>query len=151
MTNQAKTTSVETARQTAPAITAESLANFHGSENFHRHQLSGMIYTDGIKHVAEAGQAYWLIDAIASYQRDRRLTGDEMLRDYQIWQLKVNADKSAALTCKADTNEPYAITQEIEFTDFPLSAIKLTVDRGSTYNAAGRAVPCMTLMLPSER
>lgn len=132
-------------------LTAESLAHFHGSENFHRHQMSGMTYTDGIDYLAEAGGAYWLIDAIGSYQRDRRLTGDGMLRDYQIWQLRVNADKSATLTCQADTNEPYAIEQKIEFTDFPLPAIKLTVERGGMYNAAGQVVPCMTLMLPSER
>ena len=43
---------------------------------------------------------------------------------FQVWKLKVNADRTAALTCD-DGNGNILHTQEIAFTDFPLDEIKL--------------------------
>jgi len=62
-----------------------------------------------------------------------------MLCDFQIWQLKVTG-KKATVTCLRDTDD-VAFTQEIEYTDFPLSEIKLYCERGEE----------MTVMLPNER
>ena len=67
----------------------------------------------------------WLVDAIASYQGTRALKTD-MLKDFQIWILKVDREaKKGVLTCIADDGWPPAITQEIEYTDFPLDEITL--------------------------
>lgn len=120
------------------------LSQFTGSENFYRHWLGGLIYTDGVQYLAEQAQAFWLIDAIASHQpRARR---DPMLRDFQIWFLRKNkTGNGARLECWRDTGEGQkaAIVQRIEFTDFPFDAVdsrevKLYVENG-------------TLCLPSER
>lgn len=118
-----------------PALTKADLAQFYGTENWYEHPL-GILYTDGVKFVAERGGAYWLIDAIASWQSDPRIRDDRMLQAIQFWTLTVNPDRSAVLCCERDTDD-IALTQEIEFTDFPLQSIRLYVEDG-------------VLLLPSE-
>ena len=116
-------------------ITQADLARFQGTERYHQHWVRRFQYTDGVKYLADAAEAYWLIDAIASYQPDERVKGDEMLRHFQIWQLSVQ-NKQATLTLLRDTDDPI-LTQEIKYTDFPLDEIKLYLNE-------------KVLMLPSE-
>ena len=112
------------------------LNQFTGSAMFYRHWTGRLIYTEGVKYLAEKGDAYWLVDAIVSHQPDKRLKTPE-LAAFQLWELVVHEDKSATLTVRADSDQPAVITQEIPFTDFPLDSIKLYVCTG-------------TLLLPSE-
>ena len=113
----------------------ENLSNFHGTENYYTNPLYPFMYTDGINYLAENGGAYWLLDVIASWQKE--LDSSQI----QFWRLKVNSDKSAVLTCERDMDES-VITQQIPFTDFPLSEVTLYLcDMG---NAKG------VLLLPSE-
>ena len=110
----------------------KELEQFGGTINYYRHPL-GIIFTDGVKYLAEKAGAYWLIDAIASWQIE------EKVRTYpfQLWELKVNENQTATLTMREDTGEPEIVRQEIPFTDFPLEYQKLyLVDK--------------VLMLPSE-
>lgn len=114
------------------------LAQFTGTENYHRFGMRrNVVATDGVKYLAENAKAYWLLDAIASYQGDKRITG--RLRDMQFWNLTVKG-RGAILTCRADDGIPPAITQEIEYTDFPLPSIDLWVGCGDL----------IVIMLPSE-
>jgi len=113
------------------------LGQFTGSEQWYRHFLRGLIYTDGIHYLVENGAA-WLVDAIASHQMSKKLVGP--LRDFQLWELKVKNGK-AVLTCKADSDQKPVITQRIEYTDFPMEHITIYVERGEH----------LTMMLPSER
>ena len=113
------------------------LAQFCGSAEFFQHWTKRLIYTEGVQYMAERGGAYWLIDAVASYQPDQRITSRPDLVDFQLWELAVAEDKSAVLTMRGDSDQPAVITQEIPFTGFPLEQIKLYVCNG-------------TLMLPSE-
>jgi hypothetical protein len=55
---------------------------------------------------------------------------------FQVWTLNVAADRTATATA-ADGNDRVIVRQEIEFTDFPLSEIKLYLTDG-------------VLLLPSE-
>ena len=65
-----------------------ALAHFIGSMQQHRFSpLSRLVLTDGVQYLAEKAGAYWLMDIIASYQQ--KCMKDEMLRDFQIWTLKV--------------------------------------------------------------
>jgi hypothetical protein len=99
-----------------------------GTENYYKHSLTGLLYTDGVKEIADLG-AYWLIDAIASYQYKMRGV------EFQVWELKVDErNNSAVLIGKDDDIE--IIRQKISYTDFPCS-IKFYVVDG-------------VLMLPSE-
>lgn len=97
-----------------------NLRQFCGTENYFRHSLSGLLFTDGIKYLADEAGAYWLIDAIVSYQTSR-------LKEkcpFQVWALKVN-NSSGVLTMREDLENLEEIRQEIEYTDFPLDYIKL--------------------------
>ncbi|CAA9573874.1 hypothetical protein AVDCRST_MAG81-2002 [uncultured Synechococcales cyanobacterium] len=125
-----------------------ALSRFHGCETFYRYWTGRLIYTEGVKYLADTAHCYWLIDAIASHQPKCRK--DMMLADFQVWYLLREGQKAvswvsvegdgAVLTCWRDTpseDTPPPIQQSIEFTDFPLAQIKLYYSMG-------------VLMLPSE-
>ena len=40
----------------------------------------------------EEGKAYWLLDAIASYQYDQRINSNEDLRSLQFWTITVDLE-----------------------------------------------------------
>lgn len=111
----------------------DSLAQFSGSENRYRH-WSDLVFTDGIKYMAESCQAYWLIEVIASYQHLFRK--DPMLGQIQLWTLHKVEKGGWELICERDSGD-VAIRQIIEFSDFPLDEIKIYVAN-------------QTIMLPSE-
>ena len=67
----------------AAKLTSE-LASFTGTTQYYPHFL-GLLYTDGIHHLAEHAGAYWLIDAIASWQPEVR----SIEKDFQLWELVV--------------------------------------------------------------
>jgi len=97
----------------------EDLRQFTGTEQWYRHGLMPDItYTDGARHVAEAGGAYWLLDEIATSQLIKEVKAEE----FQHWVLKVK-DNSATLTCD-DGNENVVYQKEISFTDFPLEKVE---------------------------
>ena len=96
------------------------LRHFTGSENWYRYGLvKSIVYTDGVKHVADRAGAYWLIDQIALSQKFEKAVSAE---PFQFWKLKVNADHSCVLSCE-DGNGKTVLRKELEFTDFPLSEI----------------------------
>jgi hypothetical protein len=104
------------------------LAHCTGGDEIYRHWL-GVQYTEGVQYLAEKANAFWLIDAIASYQPSPRVRKSERLQEFQFWELKVNlAEHTSVLTCREDSDEKPVITQRIEYTDFPLASIKLYVE-----------------------
>jgi hypothetical protein len=111
-------------------LTKDTLEQFTGTEQWYRH-LSGYLYTDGVRYVAQEGGAYWLIDKIlltASVKED--------LQEFGAWKLTVNEDKSAILVCE-DGNYHELYREKIDWTDFPLNTIELWFENG-------------VLILPSE-
>lgn len=115
-------------------LTAHDLTHFIGSEEFYTQPLYGRVrYTEGVQHVAETGEAYWLLDAIIFSARHEPRLRDE---GFQVWTLTVK-EASALLTCTdGDSDQPLYV-QHIPFTDFPLDTIVLWLVEG-------------TLMLPQE-
>jgi len=112
-------------------INQNDLDQFYGTEQWHRWSrlFPHMLLTDGTKYVADHGGrsgAYWLFDAIGSHQP--KALKNPRLRDFQLWVLRVNPDKSAVLTCQEDSGELPFIKQKIEYTDFDLKEIKLWVE-----------------------
>jgi len=103
------------------------LKQFHGTSEYHKHLFPGkspILITDGCKYVRDECNAYWLFDAILSYQYDR------ILKDinFQVWELKrLKMDLSWQLTCREDTGTKPLIRQTIEFSDFPIDYVKIWV------------------------
>jgi hypothetical protein len=115
----------------------ELLSGYYCTENYYQHfLLRNFVYTDGVKAMAEAGSAYWLIDAIASHQKKAQKIGY-----FQLWELKKQVDGTWLLTCREDSGMKPVVSQKIEYSDFPMNEIKLYVEGdGSRY----------VLLLPSE-
>jgi hypothetical protein len=110
------------------ALNAADLTMFTGTDTWRSWSplFPKMLLTAGAQYVAENGGtsgAYWLMDAIASYQPE--LQKNTRLRDAQFWTLKVNPDKTATLVCQEDSDMEPVVTQQIEFTDFDLPEIQL--------------------------
>lgn len=104
-------------------LTRSDLAHFTGTEQIWRHSLIPHIrYTDGARHVAIAGEAWWLLDKIACAQLEPKYAGQE----FQLWTLTVKCDLSADLVC-TDGNSTDISAEQIAYTDFPLPGIKLYV------------------------
>ncbi len=111
-------------------LTEADLRNFTGSEHWYRHGLvRTILFTDGVKYVADEGGAYWLLDEIALAQRFEVRV---MAERFQVWTLKVNADRTATLSC-GDGNNNTVYTKEIPFTDFPADEITLWFANNTIY------------------
>jgi len=110
-----------------------NLEFFTGSENLYKHQLSTLKYTDGVKYVADTVGAYWLIDAIGSYQHTKAMRDNE----FQTWELSYEGRLDYYKLLATDGNGKVLIKQKIESSDFPKDGIKMFVSHG-------------VLMLPSE-
>lgn len=102
-----------------------ALAQFSGTEGYTRGFL-GLFYTDGTKAMADMCGAYWLLDAIASHQPKAKKACDGL----QFWKFE-KKDKGGVLTCRKDSDIPPCVTQEMEFTDFPLDSIDIWVGESS--------------------
>lgn len=107
----------------------DEFANYTGTEEYFKH-LFGLKYTDGVQAVAEKYKAYWLVDAVASYQSKMKK------EPFQLWVMTTDNNKGI-LTMKTDSDQPVMVSQEIPFTDFPSGELKLYLCDG-------------VLMLPSE-
>jgi hypothetical protein len=104
----------------------ENLRQFTGTEKYYSNSVYPFRYTDGIKYLADHAGAYWLLDAIASWQGNPIIKSNwDDLGQIQFWKLKVSPDNSAVLICERDLDEPVVITQRITFTDFPLLEVTL--------------------------
>ncbi len=122
------------------------LAQFTGDLQRYRHSINRhIIYTPGVQYLAEKANAYWLLDAIASYYGTQRMKAaiakDDRLSSLHFWTLDVAEDNSATLILQADSDVEPAIKQEIPFTDFPIQQIRIW---------AGFNGKNWTLYLPSE-
>ena len=116
------------------SLTEADLRQFIGTEQWHRHSfVRTVLYTDGVKYVAEKGGAYWLLDDIAFAQRKHKRVAAEA---FQLWRLRVHPDRTATLTCE-DGNGNAVFTKALTFTDFPLAEITLYCTNG-------------VILLPSE-
>ena len=104
-----------------PALDPLRLAQFTGSQNFYRHGLvREVLYTEGVEYVVDAAGAYWLLDEIALAQRYIIPVKRE---DFQVWDLVVNVDQTARLTC-GDGNGREVYSKHIELMDFPEPGIR---------------------------
>jgi hypothetical protein len=159
------------------------LGQFYGTEAWHRHPALCphiVLLTDGARYVAEHGgedgnTAYWLFDAIASYQGEAALKRHA----FQTWKLVVHppdkpgpeqdplstqavldakkggtkkpfySHRHASLIC-ANGNDKELVRQEIEMTDFlPVGELTLYASVEDQPDVSPQR-KTMIILLPSE-
>ena len=121
------------ATETKKKLDTADLDQFTGTENWYQHWLGKCTYTDGVKFLAEQAGAFWLIDEVAINQTRPKVRAEE----FQVWILTTDLEKRKAVLQCEDGNDNVVFTKQIEFTDFPLSEIKLYCTDG-------------VILLPSE-
>jgi hypothetical protein len=105
------------------------------TEQYWVHWAKNLVFTDGVKYVADNAGAYWLIDAIASHQPEilkhkpmELNEGATRVQEIQtqFWTLELTdtEQQSARLTMQEDSGKPLQVLQEIPYTDFPFEELK---------------------------
>lgn len=106
---------------------------------------SRVIFSGGVRYLAEKANAFWLVDTIGSYLVPEVLRSaiqrDGRIRFLHFWQLRVREDQSAVLSALVDTGEPPFVVQKIAYTDIPLREVDIW---------AGHDGGHWTLYLPQE-
>jgi hypothetical protein len=112
----------EQTETSAEQLTTQALNQFTGTETWYRNPLMPSItYTDGVKYLADTGEAHWLVTDILGCQVDPKVKKEE----FQVWKLCVNKEKeTAVLTCE-DGNGNQVYTQNYGWTSFPLEEVTI--------------------------
>ncbi len=115
-------------------ITLNDLDSFRGSCEFYRHWLvKKLVYTQGIRHLSEHGEADWLVDEIAFAQVFQAHVRYE---EFQVWFLQPLKSGAAWLVCE-DGNNNRVYRKRIPHTSFDVPGLKIWCVKG-------------TIMLPRE-
>jgi hypothetical protein len=93
------------------------LSFFTGTTAYHIH-TPRVVLTDGAKYLAEHAQAYWLMNAIASYLPEL------VFREHFV-AASLAVKNSSAVLLLTDGNHKELAIQRIAYTDFPLRDITL--------------------------
>jgi len=109
-------------------LVLEYMRQTNGSEQFFRHTFLPVVYTEGMRYVAETCGAYWLIDLIGSWQPKvrRKLAGT---RNFQVWELARHSDGQRWIArCWSDTPNKSTVLarQVIGYSDFPEELLPFT-------------------------
>jgi hypothetical protein len=116
----------------------DALQHFTSSDEVYQHWISQMCYTEGVRHLANETDSYWLIDEIAFVILPRLLK--ENKDGFYSIELLVNSDQSAVMTIR-DGNGNIYLNHPIKWTYFPLEKVHFYLcDSGDYY----------CLMLPNE-
>ncbi len=93
-----------------------NLRQFIGTDHYYR-VTNRHLLTDGTKYLAEEAQCFWLMTAIASHLPNSH--------DDSFAAAKLTVKDSAAQLTLDDGNGHVFARQDISYTDFPLSELKL--------------------------
>jgi hypothetical protein len=110
------------------------LAQFRRSEEVHHHPSNALVYTPGVKFLAERCGLSWLIDLIAAWQW--RALREPDLAIFQLWELRPIGTRRVLL-CMRDS-ESLVFALPVVRHRSPLDYLNLYVEFG-------------VLMLPSEK
>ena len=94
------------------------LSNFTGTCDWHKHQLTGFLYTDGVSYCAETFGMYWFLDIIFFENKHN------LLDEFQVWKLLKNVENDSCVITADDGNDNILFTKKIEYTDFPSESIE---------------------------
>lgn len=119
---------------------------YGGSEGRTRHWANRrLIYTDGVKAVAEAAGAYWLLDIVATEVAPICLRMWEDDSEHTTFFKMTVLNSKAKMWLERDTDEPRLWKRDLDFTTFPDGewVFYLMMD-------AGLDRPVLVMLLPQE-
>jgi hypothetical protein len=97
----------------------DHFSQYTGTQHYYKH-FTGILYTDGVKAIAEHCSAYWLIDLIVSWQVYKKVNRES----FQQWKLyRVAATHFKVIA--TDGNNNLIASQDIPFSDFPFDSCSL--------------------------
>lgn len=95
---------------------------FNGTDGYWRYPIGDFLYTDSVQYFCIEHKAYWILDVIASYQKQ--------MKGYPFLVLYFDVEDDKCLFyVKEDSDLPDIIKQKIEYTDLKVS-IKLFWEGG---------------------
>lgn len=101
-------------------ILLNELSNFTGTENYYKASvLSNLKLTDGMQHLRERADCYWLVTIVESVQHLDKIKAN---KEFILWRIEVKG-KGFVVSAYRDSplsKENLLYTQEGEYTDFPL-------------------------------
>lgn len=99
-----------------------NLQMFTGTEQYYRFNplFPNVLLTDGAKYLADKASCYWLMDIVASLKSIKECQEESFLA----CNFKLNGEGGGVFTAD-DGNGNILYSQELEFTDFPLSEVGL--------------------------
>jgi len=112
----------------------KQLARFRRSEEFYPHPSQALVYTAGVKFLAERCRLVWLIDLIAAWQW--QALRDPDLTNFQLWALGRDGVKPVVICLKDSENVAFCLP--VPKHDSGLEYVSLYVEMG-------------VLMLPSKK
>ena len=99
---------------------------FYGSQTFLKWSslYPSCLLTEGTMYLAEEADAYWLFDAIQSH-----IAHSFSDKNFLASTLTTDEETASAVLVITDGNDNELVTQNITFTDFPLSTITVWSER----------------------
>jgi len=91
----------------------DALRQFTGTENWYRHPLGNMLYTDGVQYFAEAAGCYWFLDIVATELMEIQNGGEHFVF------IEMDVQDGEADLRATDGNDRELWSRHIKFTDCP--------------------------------
>lgn len=111
----------------------DEFVGYNGADQWYRHQLTQLIYTDGVKEIADKYEAYWLIDKILILNRTANFFGE----DFQHWTLQrvIDNDKPTPHMCLMmdDGNGVVIFATSLPYTDFKADVVTMYFENETLY------------------
>lgn len=105
------------------------LSQFRRGGELYQSASSHVVYTEGIRYLAEECGACWLVDTIVSSfggtEMKNAMAADSRLKIIQCWQLDMIDEDTAVIAATADSNKPPFIAEQIPYIDFPFKQVRI--------------------------
>ena len=94
----------------SPQDLKSNLSQFTGTEQWWKHSLSDMTYTDGVRYFAKEAGCYWFLDIVGT---------EVMPQGHEFAVVKLASKEGKATIVIEDGNGNATWKKQIEFTDCP--------------------------------
>ena len=107
-------------------------AQFCGTEGYHTSFPIPFKYSDGVKHVAQTYEAYWLLLDAGYMAREviQNKDIDDDTKSFLTARLCVDEETRAGILTIEDGNKNALMTSRLSYTDFPAETFSMFIQNG---------------------